>query len=232
MQIKDLFELDPALSILAGHKGLERVIETVSVMDAPDIYRWMKGGELLLTSGYVMHQSESSLVDLILLLHEADVAGLAIKVERYLNTIPQEALDLSEELGFPIIFIPGTYAFSDMISMILKEILSEKNRKLRLSRNIHNRFTDIVIKGYGIQEIVDVLSQLIEKKVEYYDEFFDRIFISSSIGKEIPGELQQFDVEISNMYLGRLTIYNYEADLNEEEKIAVEQATTILKLEM
>ena len=34
----------------AGHNGLERKVEHVTVMEVPDIKRWLKGNDFLITS--------------------------------------------------------------------------------------------------------------------------------------------------------------------------------------
>ena len=51
--------------IIAGEKGEGREVTTVSVMDAPDIYEWMKGGEFLITSAYVMREHPEETENLI-----------------------------------------------------------------------------------------------------------------------------------------------------------------------
>ena len=39
--------------VICGNRGLNREVSSVSVIDAPDIYNWLQGGEILLTSGYI-----------------------------------------------------------------------------------------------------------------------------------------------------------------------------------
>lgn len=38
--------------IVAGSKGIQKEVQGIAVMDAPDAYRWTKGKELVITSGY------------------------------------------------------------------------------------------------------------------------------------------------------------------------------------
>ena len=40
--------------ILGGKKGLGREVSTVTVIDTPDPEQWIREGELLVTSGYVI----------------------------------------------------------------------------------------------------------------------------------------------------------------------------------
>ena len=56
IRLRDILAMDifRNFKIIAGKNGSDREVKTVSVMDAPDIYKWMKGGEFLITSGYVV----------------------------------------------------------------------------------------------------------------------------------------------------------------------------------
>ena len=53
IRLRDILAMDifRDFKIIAGKNGSDREVKTVSVMDAPDIYKWMKGGEFLITSG-------------------------------------------------------------------------------------------------------------------------------------------------------------------------------------
>ena len=67
MTVSEMLQL-PALGglqVLAGFEGLSRSVSTVTVMDAPDIYNWMKGGEFLITSAYAMKDDADNLMGLI-----------------------------------------------------------------------------------------------------------------------------------------------------------------------
>lgn len=46
--------------VIAGKKGLNCEVQGVTILDAPDGYRWAVGKELTLTSGYVFaHEPET-----------------------------------------------------------------------------------------------------------------------------------------------------------------------------
>ena len=47
-------------TIVAGADGADRRIRNVNVMEDADIVRWMRGGELLLTTGYSIREDPSA----------------------------------------------------------------------------------------------------------------------------------------------------------------------------
>jgi len=51
--------------VAGGQDGLFREVTSVSVMDAPDIYEWMKGGEFLITTAYIFKDSPEGMLPLI-----------------------------------------------------------------------------------------------------------------------------------------------------------------------
>ena len=51
--------------VAGGQDGLFREVTSVSVMDAPDIHEWMKGGEFLITTAYIFKDSPEGMLRLI-----------------------------------------------------------------------------------------------------------------------------------------------------------------------
>lgn len=126
------FTVKKALNILdcckvaAGNRGLNSRIRSVSIMDSPDI-SWLKRGDLLLTTGYVFKDDSETQIKLIQDLAERDCAGLAIKIKRFLSTIPEPMLQEANRLGFPILEISYEQLLSDMLFTLTREILHSES---------------------------------------------------------------------------------------------------------
>lgn len=235
MQISDLLQVDKSLKLISGEGGLDRDISTVSVMDAPDVYRWMRGGEFLVTSGYVLKESNVNLLELIQQLYEVGISGFGIKIERYIHALTEDVIQLSNELNLPIIGIPESYGFSQIINTVLTELLDEKIEKLRFSADTHTKFTDIVINGYGIQMIVNALADLIGRDVIFKDLYFNDEYCSEDFrpkGEYDLDESYAVKVEVGASLFGELIILDTPENIKDEELIAIEHATTVIKLEM
>src|SRR3954447_3003103 len=67
-------------TIVAGADGAGRLIRGVNVMEDADIVRWMRGGELLLTTGYTIRDDPAALARLVPALADRELAGLVIKL--------------------------------------------------------------------------------------------------------------------------------------------------------
>ena len=67
-KVSDLLKL-PALrgaKVVAGCSRLDRKVEYVTVMEVPDIKRWLKGNDFLITSFYSVRKSEEEQCRLII----------------------------------------------------------------------------------------------------------------------------------------------------------------------
>ncbi|SHG77844.1 Purine catabolism regulatory protein-like family protein [Thermosyntropha lipolytica DSM 11003] len=57
LTVKNMLDMFADFKVIAGRRGIYRQITTVSVIDAPDIHEWLKGGEFLITTGYIMRDN-------------------------------------------------------------------------------------------------------------------------------------------------------------------------------
>jgi purine catabolism regulator len=235
MRIKDLLEFEslPGLCVLAGAEGVNRKVSSVSVMDAPDICDWMRGGELLITSGYTIKTHPVDLGKLITDLNRAQVAGLGIKVDRFIYRIPEQVLDTANRLGFPVLYIPKSYAFVDIINPVLTEIVSRQARELLYSEKIHHSFINLALGEKSIQEVVDQLSRIIQKDIVFKDHVFHQTYLShqADAHKLTAKTTVKRQVATAEQSYGYLYVLNdSDQNIGKYERIAIEHASTVLIL--
>lgn len=245
MQVQELMNMPPFanFTIIAGAEGLGRKVSTVSVMDAPDIYNWLNGGEFLLTTGYIMKEDPIQIKELIIEIERAGAAALGIKLGRFIHELPEEVIQIAESLSFPIISVPFTFAFTDIIDPVLSQIINEQSKRLQFSQRIHESFTKLVIDGGGIEKIVQTLGSILGLQVSYYDTYFEEIYMSDqcperhhSLKKtnidDIVCESNYFPVKIGNTCYGYILLNEdaQQQDSCEYNQIAIEHASTVIKL--
>jgi sugar diacid utilization regulator len=114
------------VKILGGVSGISRRVTNVNVMEVPDIIDWVSPGEFLITAAYAIKDNIDILLELIPKLNEKGVAGLGIKVGRYVKELPQNIIDLADELSFPIVQVPFNVSHTDVISIILDLVIEEQ----------------------------------------------------------------------------------------------------------
>ena len=67
-KVSDVLKLSVmrGVRVVAGEEGLFRKVEHVTVMEVPEIKRWLKGNDFLITSFYSVRKSEEDQCALLL----------------------------------------------------------------------------------------------------------------------------------------------------------------------
>ncbi|WP_205745923.1 PucR family transcriptional regulator [Egibacter rhizosphaerae] len=154
-----------AAEVLAGREGLERPVERLNVMEVPDILPWVKPREFLLTTAYPLREDPERLPGLVAQLADRGLAGMGVKMGRYLDDLPSGLLDVADELAFPIVRLPDHVGFDDILNEVLTEILNRQASVLARSEETHRALLQIALSGGGWPEIARDLSELLESAV-------------------------------------------------------------------
>ncbi|MFD1772594.1 PucR family transcriptional regulator [Paenibacillus rhizophilus] len=180
MKLAELLKIPFLLEskVICGFQGLNRVVRSVNMMDAPDIIDFVKPDELLITTAYALKDSPEELVALIPELSAAGCVGLGIK-KRFWSAIPQEAIAVANEVGFPLIELPLNVSLGDLINQAIDSILDKHADTLRNALKSHRQFSSLILKGQGIPEIVRDLAELLDSPVILLDQRMNLISASS-----------------------------------------------------
>jgi purine catabolism regulator len=152
------FELLDGARVLGGAAGLDRRVQRLNVMTVPDIVRWTKVRELLLTTGYPLPHEPQALIRLFTELDARGVSAVGVKYGAYGPGLMPEALRAADELGLPIIDIPENVAFDDLLGRVLSDLSNRQASALAHAREIHEALLQIFLSGGGLEDIVRELS--------------------------------------------------------------------------
>lgn len=157
--------------VLAGERGLDRVVEAVNVMEVPDILEWVRPGELLVTTLYPLRDKAADLKNLVPKLAEKGLVGLAITPESYIDKIPECMVEAAEHLGFPLIELPPRVSFIDIIQPLTSRILNIQANELRQSERLLRQFLDLILRGGSFSDIAELIAQSVGRPVIIVDRF-------------------------------------------------------------
>lgn len=156
-------------AVLAGSAGLARPVERLNVMEVPDILPWVKPHELLLTTAYPLRDDPRRLVELVGELDDAGVAGIGVKLGRYIDLLPAAMLECAERRGFPVVRLPDHVSFDEVFDDVLSRILNRQALRLARAGQIHNELVEVVLAGGGTEEVVGRLATLLGSPVAVRD---------------------------------------------------------------
>ncbi|MFB9892219.1 PucR family transcriptional regulator [Planobispora takensis] len=155
--------------LIAGERGLDRIVQRLNVMEVPDILAWVKPHELLLTTGYPLRNTPQSLDRLVTDLDDRGLAALAIKLGRYLDELPDEMVEQADRLGFPLIQLPDDVGFDDILNQVLTDILNRQAAVLARAEEAHRALVQVVLAGGGLREVTAEVAGLLDVAVAVVD---------------------------------------------------------------
>lgn len=147
--------------LVAGGSGLDRAISAVNVMTVPDIGRWVRKDEFLLATGYPLPRDGEGQGRLLTDLHQLGLAGIGIKLDRYMPELSQAMIDAAEHIKLPLVVIPESIRFDDILSRAFGIIVNRQASALERAQEIHHSFLAITLSGGGLNELASSLSSLL-----------------------------------------------------------------------
>jgi purine catabolism regulator len=146
------------VTVAAGYNGLNNHIENVYVMEVPDISAYVDQGGLLFTTLYPIVDDPSAMENFIPELKKLGLAGVAIKVGRYIQEIPTYMLKQADELSFPLLRLPSSSNFSLLSNDILTELLGKKTKELEFRESISSKLHTLLLSGADIKDLLSYVS--------------------------------------------------------------------------
>lgn len=104
------------MHLAAGERGLSGEIDWVHIIESLQVAEFLRGGELVLTTG--MQGKEEQLLKLGKKLWQKEACGLVVNLGPYIKEIPQPLLDFAEEKNFPVFSMPWEVHLVDVTRTI------------------------------------------------------------------------------------------------------------------
>ena len=125
--IKDLIDLQifETYDILAAADHLDRSFESVSILETPEFENYIIERSLILTTFYPVQSDVATFKKLMYALNKKETAGILIKMKRYIDIIPEEIIQLSDQLNIPIVALTYDANLSLLFNNILSELQSQ-----------------------------------------------------------------------------------------------------------
>jgi PucR family transcriptional regulator, purine catabolism regulatory protein len=109
LSVADIVAIDALqVTLRGGHSGSDRPVRWVHISELEDPTPWLRGGELLLTTGLPLRSGPSAYVER---LAAAGLTGLGLGLGFGYGEAPAKAVAAADRLGFPLFEIPYEVPF-------------------------------------------------------------------------------------------------------------------------
>lgn len=126
------------LEILAGESGIQRVVSWTHTSDLPEPWRWVTGGELLMTNGLSFPKSAAEQALLAERLTDVGVSGLAIGEKMYCPPLTKTLLRASDRLGLPVLRVRYPLPFVAISRAVAEATLLDQSARLTRTVRIYD----------------------------------------------------------------------------------------------
>lgn len=195
LMVKDLLgakELDGA-RLLGGEKGLNRTIKGVTIIEAPDIVRFISGGEVLLTGLYAFRSCTTEEFQKYTEgLADKSVTAIIIKRGRVVENADEKIdflTEFSNNRQIPLLEVPFEVSFRDIISFIMERLFNQEMTRLKFFKTTHDNFAAIALScnstETAIENILDVLEKLIRNPIALFNRHLSCIAATEGAGREL-----------------------------------------------
>ncbi len=147
--------------LIAGSKGKHRIVKSINVMDAPDISDWIKEGEMLLTTAYLIKDNLEEASNLLQTLNRRGSSALGIKLGRFWDVVPEKLIAEAERLNFPLIELPFQFTFSDQMNGLFRAELARSTTVLQSIMEKQKKLMHFALRSGRSRPLFDSVSEVI-----------------------------------------------------------------------
>lgn len=210
--VEDLLRTEECreMKLLCGEQGLKNEIKGVTIIEAPDIVKFINGGELLLTGLYAFKScSIEEFENYISEFRKKKISGLIVKRGRLVEQADRKIQLLQEyarKNQIPLLDVPFGISFQKILAIVMEHLFNEEVTQLKYFKTTHDNFTALTLGNSGsdsmIRDILDMLEKLIRNPVALYNQ--NRTCYASTSGEtkdlEFLENLQDYDPEVLTNY--------------------------------
>ncbi|MGW3414431.1 PucR family transcriptional regulator [Streptomyces sp. NPDC000888] len=144
--------------ILAGADRLQRTVRWVHAGEVPNIASLLKGGELLLTTGYGLGTRPAEQRAFVRTLAERGIAALVVELGPRFTRLPAALVDTARSAGLPLVQLHREVPFVAVTEEIHTEIVNGHYALLQQAEEVHRRCTEALLGGGGVPQVLGILA--------------------------------------------------------------------------
>jgi purine catabolism regulator len=237
--------------VIAGEEGLDRELRWAHVIEMADPSDLLKGGELVLTTGIGAGTRERDQSRWIASLLEQGAVGVAVELgTTWRERIPEPVVQACGDAGVPLVAFRRQVRFIEITEAVHAAVLNSQFELLRRGEEIHRRFTELILHGRGVPEILAELADAVGGPVVLEDAGHELVYyVSGRVGDDVAlsawadlhraedrGEAPEgaliVDVRLMDSSWGRLIALAIDEPLDAFDRVATERAALAVAIDL
>src|SRR3954451_22617887 len=233
--------------VVVGDGALDREIRWAHVIQMPEPDDLLKGGELVLTTGLGARADPGTWTASLL---DQGMAALAIELGSSWRDVPSDVVAGCARAGVPVVAFHRPVRFIEITEAVHGAVINAQFALLARGEEIHRRFTELILRGRGVPEILAELCAAVGNPVVLEDHGGSLVYyVSGPPGDDLAlsawtdvhraearGEVAEgvfaVDVRLLDSSWGRLLALALENRLDDFDRVAVERAALAVAIDL
>ncbi|MPY58687.1 PucR family transcriptional regulator [Streptomyces spongiae] len=141
-------------TVVTGAPHLDRPVRWVHITELTDPASFLKGGELVLTTGMPLPQDAAGVRRYVDELADIGAAALVIELVRRYHRPPDTLVDACRRRGLPLVTLAKDVNFLEVTQVVHSLLLGNQTEAMRRAQRIHEAFTALTLRGAGPEDVV------------------------------------------------------------------------------
>ena len=233
--------------VVIGQTALDRDIRWAHVIEMPEPDDLLKGGELVLTTGLGASADPAAWTASLV---GQGMAALAVELGSTWRDVPPTVVAGCARAGVPVIAFHRPVRFIEITESVHGAVVNAQFALLARGEEIHRRFTELILRGRGVPEILAELCAAVKNPVLLEDAGGSLVYyVSGPPGDDLAlsawadvhraedrGEVAEgvfaADVRLLDSSWGRLMALSLENRLDDFDRVAVERAALAVAIDL
>lgn len=163
-QLCDLPIMKKNCELVAGKDDLNRIVQQVTVIEAPDSidFPFMQPHLVVLTTLFTFPNDREHAFNFIKKLCQKKAAALLVKVERFVSSVPPSLMEAADLYQLPLFTVKKDTPFSEIIAAISSEVINEQFTLIEYLLKQHQSYLQAVLNGDGLDTFINALGETLQ----------------------------------------------------------------------
>lgn len=168
--VADLLAIsDLQLKLVAGEAGVHRPIRWAHVSELRDPTRFLRGGEVLLTTGLGLRGGARGQARFIHQLAEAKLAALGLGLGFGFDETPQAMVEAANAEEFPLFEVPYEIPFIAITEALFSRLVNEQYVILQRAGTVQQTLSRLLLEGAGLDALLGAYARMTGTQALLFD---------------------------------------------------------------
>ncbi|MFD7436224.1 PucR family transcriptional regulator [Streptomyces sp. NPDC059861] len=146
--------------VVTGVTRLDRPVRWVHITELTDPASFLKGGELVLTTGMPLPEDTAGIRRYVDELADVDAAALVIELVRRYHRPPDALVQACRSRDMPLVTLARDVNFLEVTQVVHALILGNQADAMRRTQRIHEAFTALTLRGAGPDDVMRAAAEM------------------------------------------------------------------------